>query len=179
MSEFEPKPQHEIDSEFNELVDGFSMDSQQPPAISEQQEILSDIQEQHRENLQESGILAVVVDRVPESFVGNGDQPRVSLRRVMHRHPSGADITEADISVGYWDTKTDGTKIWHTMQIPVAQEIDNEIRPLSGFDQSHADLAFSHIEELAGLKKRGVLPNLNPNLDTIYNPNTGLSARQQ
>lgn len=178
MHEAEPsRSQADIDRAFNDMIGDFSLEERQAPSIDAQQETLAAIQHQHHQALQESGIMTVVVDKMPESFIGN--EPEVSLRRVMRRQSQGSDITEAYISVGCWQQKPDGSKAWHPMSISVAQAQDGVITPMNGFEPEQAALAIQQINELAVLKDQGILPNLSAGLDSVVDPRNGLVLRKQ
>lgn len=177
MSEFTPKPQHEVDDVFASMVEVLVNEEPRQPSITEQQKILAEVQFHHTQQLNEADVMRVVVDRMPESLIGNN--PQIEMRRIMHRHPAGGDITMAHVSVGHWAQRPDGSKVWQPMSIQIAQEQDGVVTPMQGFDQDQANLAMAQIHELTILKETGILPGLSPNLNKVIDPSVGLMSREQ
>lgn len=159
--------QPDVHASFAAMMQGFSDSSPEmavaPPTIEEQRRMLAGLQRAHHEAWRAEGIMQVVADMLPESFIDAGTT--LELRQVRRR---GTGLWEQYIAAQH-----PGSNQLQVIGVSLRQ--DDMIDPQPGFTLDQARLVNRQLDELNELRKQGTLPHLSADGARIDDPSTAMT----
>jgi len=167
MTNHDPTPHPESDP-FDDIARSIDIRL----SIDEQRNLLDELNSRHEQIRQAGGITAVAIDKLPLDAVGN--KPKIQLRRSLERPHGDHDpfIEKAFLRL----TWTDQHRTTHNRFVEVGERVGQEIEPDAAFDHDQATLTFNQLDELGALKSEGILPNLQEDFGSIFDPSTAIMA---
>ncbi len=163
-------PEHtpqEPNDPFDDIVG--ELDITPEVSYESQKELFEAITRRHEAARQEADITRVAVDRLPLEAVGSS--VNISLSRLLIRPGTERLSLRVYYSV---PSPYSTAPVARNSFLEVGERTNGTITELETFTPEQAHLVFSQADELTGLQAEGYLPDLYPDLGSIFNKNTAL-----